>query len=103
MTTDNATGGVNLANNDENYTAQFGTACNSDDVKFHITFDINLYTPINTGEEQEEEEQNQLTNAGVPQCIWEDYNYVHPVRGQKTFFNGWYICPNLFHQCHVHL
>ena len=74
-----------MANNDEDYTAQFGTACNSDDVKFHITFDINLYTPIGTGEEQEEEEQNQLTNAEVPQCIWEDYNYVHPVRGQNRF------------------
>ena len=37
-----------------------------------------MYKKIDTGIEGEEEETNLLVNADIPQCVWEDYNLIHP-------------------------
>ena len=70
---------------DKDYENQFGESCDAENVKDHISYDINRYIAIETGEETQEDEQNELTNENIPQCVWEDYNLIHPVKGLIFF------------------
>ena len=64
---------------DKGYENQFGAACDLESVRHYITYDSNLYDSFNTRSELQEETENTLTNEDIPQCIWEDWNYIHPV------------------------
>ena len=68
---------------DNGYENQFGASCDLEAVKHYISYDNNLYYPLDTGSEFQEEVESQLTNENIPECVWEDWNNVHPVKVQK--------------------
>ena len=68
---------------DEGYEYQFGSSCDLESVRHYISYDNSFYDPLYTGSELQEETETTLTNEDIPQCIWEDWNYIHPVQVQN--------------------